>query len=183
EDVRDADLGPLLRLQRQRAGGIDRLVRVRDLLVQARRLRVLRPDQDKVAAEPGDQETGHGQHDQDGLRDVGLHEPPPGLRTSEGSTCENSRKTRSQTTRCERAALSALTRVCLSAASAFCVCTFDASGVGIAASSACNAESCPWRSLTLPLAERKSTDSMALSSTAPITGTTTTHCACWCFWR
>ena len=54
--------------------------------------------------------------------------------TSSGSTSESSRKIRSQATRRVSAALRAVTRTCLSVASAFWLWIFEASGVGIAAS-------------------------------------------------
>ena len=70
--------------------------------------------------------------------DIGAFAESVESQTSSGSTRESSRKTRSQATRRESAALSAWTRVALSVASAFWVRTFEASGVGIAASSSCS---------------------------------------------
>src|SRR5262245_6356453 len=96
--------------------------------------------------------------------------------TSSGSTSESSRKTRSHATRRESAALRAVTRACLSAARADWVLTLAASGVGIAASSACSDESWDCLSFALPLAERNIADITAVSSTASTTGTSTSHC-------
>src|SRR3954469_21657296 len=96
--------------------------------------------------------------------------------TSFGSTSESSRKTRSQATRRERAVESAVTRACLSAASADWVLTRLASGVGIARSSSCRVVSSACLSFALPLAERNAAESTAVSSTARTTGTSTIHC-------
>src|SRR6185503_12742732 len=81
-EVGDADLRALLRLERQRPRGIDGAVRVRDLLVELRRLRVLRADEREVAAAGEDDEADHDQRDHDGLGELGLHWPLPGWRTS-----------------------------------------------------------------------------------------------------
>src|SRR5689334_12518216 len=95
--------------------------------------------------------------------------------TSLGSTSESSRKTRSQATRRESAAESAVTRACLSAASACWVLTLPALGVGIACSSSCSCPSWDCLSLTVPLADRNIAEKTAVSSTASTTGTSTTH--------
>ena len=96
--------------------------------------------------------------------------------TSSGSTSESSRKTRSHATRRDSAALSAVTRACLSAASADWLLTLAASGVGMALSSSCSDESVACLSFALPLAERNVADITAVSSTASTTGTSTSHC-------
>ena len=81
EEVGDANLGGFLRLQRQRACGVDRLLGVGDLLLQRRGLRVLRPDQHEVAACRGDEEADDHQRDHGGHGQRALHEPP-GVRRS-----------------------------------------------------------------------------------------------------
>jgi hypothetical protein len=82
EDVGDPDLRSLLRLKRQRAGRVDRLVRVRDLVVHRLCLRVLRPDQQEVAAEREDEHADDGQRDLDRLREPALHDPAASCRRS-----------------------------------------------------------------------------------------------------
>src|SRR4029079_16493917 len=99
--------------------------------------------------------------------------------TSLGSTRESSRKTRSHATRRASAAESAVTRACLSAASALCVLTRLASGVGIACSSSCRVVSSACLSFTVPLADRNIAESSAAASTASTTGMSTIH---WFFW-
>src|SRR5262249_15691739 len=81
-EVRDADLRALLRLDGERAGGVDLAAGGRDLLVEVGRLGALRTEHEEVAAGREEQEAERDQGDHGGLRESALHEPPPGRRTS-----------------------------------------------------------------------------------------------------
>ena len=81
-EVGDTDPCTLLRLQRQRAGSGDGVVRVRDLFVEVAGVGALRPDHQEPAAEADQHEAERDQRDQQRLRDAALHCPLPGARTS-----------------------------------------------------------------------------------------------------
>ena len=78
-----------LRLQRQGARRVDRGARVGDLLAEVGRLGALRADQQEVAGRREEDEADRDQRDHDGLRELALHEPAPGVRTGSAFSPES----------------------------------------------------------------------------------------------